>query len=188
MDSECWTRRTVLSAIGGSVLASGVAIVPAAAEEHDEASITFDDQQVSKGKNQTVVVTEVRLPEPGGFVDIHDPNDTSEAPLGQIQGANDNYLEPGTHYDVAVDLFEDFTCYEFEQDRLEESKELMAMPHRDDPNDGVYTHFCGHGGGETEDGGFGDFPDVVQDNAYVEVPPDGRGNPSDRGEETRSRD
>lgn len=179
------TRRGLLGTLGASVAASHLTVGTVAGSEVEEASITFEDQQVSRGRNQTVVVSEVRLPEPGGYIDVHDPNDTDEAPLGQIKGAHDEYLEPGVHRNVTVDLFEDFKCYQFEQDRLKESKELMAMPHKDDPNDQKYTHFCGHGGDGVEDGGFGSFPNVVQDSGYVSVPPDGRGNPSDRGRENR---
>lgn len=109
-------------------------------------------------------------------------------PLGQVKGAYDEYLEPGVYRDVEVPLFEDVTCYEFERDRLEESTELMAMPHRDEPHDEEYTHLCTHGEEETEDSGFGDFPDVVQDTALVEVPPDGRGDPSSDGTKNRSLD
>lgn len=184
------TRRDVLGAVSGSVVASSLIIGTVGAETPDTASITFEDQQVrSRGQEQTVVIAEVRIPDPGGFIDVHDPNDTEEMPLGQIQGANDGYLEPGVHHDVEVELFADFNCHEFEPDaRLEESKELMAMPHRDEPADQVFTHFCEMGEGEIEDGGFGDFPEVVQDTAHVEVPPDGRGNPSAEGEANRSRD
>lgn len=184
------TRREVLGAVSGSVVASSLIIGTVGGETPETASITFEDQPVrSRGQEQTVVIAEVRLPDPGGFIDIHDPNDTKEMPLGQIQGANDDYLEPGVHHDMEVELFEDFNCHEFDPAaRLEESKELMAMPHRDEPTDHVFTHFCEHGEGGVEDGGFGDFPNVVQDTAYVEVPPDGRGNPSPEGEENRSRD
>lgn len=185
MDTTKHTRRRLLGALGANVAASCLAVGTVGGEEIEEASITFEDQQVSRGRNQTVVVSEVRLPEPGGYIDIHDPNDTDDAPLGQIKGAYDEYLEPGVHQNVEIGLFEDFNCHQFEQDRLEESKELMAMPHKDDPNDEEYTHFCGHGDGDVEDGGFGSFPDVVQDSGYVRVPPDGRGNPSDRGRENR---
>lgn len=168
MDNNHLTRRSTLCALGGavgSILVTGTAV----GQQGTEASITFNDQQVSRGTNQTVVVESVTLPEPGGYIDIHDPNDTEEMPLGQIKGARDEYLEPGTHRQVEVKLFKDFNCYEFEQDRLEESKELMAMPHKDDPADQEFTHFCKHGGDGVEDGGFGEFPDVVQDTACIQV-------------------
>jgi hypothetical protein len=139
------------------------------------ASITFNDQQVGRGQNQSVRVAQVAYPEPGGYIDIHDPNDTEDMPLGAIQGAFDEYLEPGLFQNIQVGLFEDFNCHEFEQDQLQESKELMAMPHIDEPNDEEYTHFCGHGEGPPDDGGFfdppdGEFPeDIVDDTGFVRV-------------------
>lgn len=179
------TRRGVLRTLASGAIVGSTFVGTASAEE--TASVTFDEQQVSNGKNQSVVVESVTLPEPGGFVDIHDRNNTGRFPLGEIHGANDNYLPSGTHENIVVPLFEDFNCFEFDAERLQESKTLMAMPHKDQPHDRTYTHFCDHEG-RPEDGGFWN-PDgsLVLDEARVNVPPDGRGNPSEEGENNRSK-
>lgn len=125
------------------------------------------------------------------------------APIGRPFGVSE-FLEGGTdHYDVEIPLFVDdhVLCLDTEQDRMEESHWLMAMAHEDqtrmpgdDGDERQYIHFCWMQADEREewdrddfggnDGSFNWNEDDKPD-AYIEVPPDGRGNPSEAGENNR---
>lgn len=87
-------RYAALSALAVALLIS----MPTAAQQEDEASVTFEDQEAS---GSTVVVAEAVLPD-GGFIVIHDDR-VEEDPLGSAIGESE-YLEPGEHMDVEVQV------------------------------------------------------------------------------------
>lgn len=171
MDNKSLTRRSTLCALGG-VVGSALVTGTVVGQEESEASITFNDQQ-SDGKS--VVVESVTLPEPG-FIDFHDPSRAGgdHPTLGSGLGGSE-YLEPGTHEDLEITLFQGLPCVTFEQNRLQESKEVMAMPHVDSNDTKKFEHWCTMQDEEKEivDGGFGEFPDnIVQDTACIQVDED----------------
>lgn len=167
MDESRLTRRSTLAALGG-VVGSAVVAGTVGGNQDSEASITFEDQ-TSDGTS--VVVESVTFPE-GGFVDLHDPTMAGgdHPPLGAALGGSE-YLEPGTHEDLEITLFQGLPCVEFEQNCLQESQDVMAMPHVDSNDTEEFEHWCTMKDEETEtvDGGFGEFPDVVQDSAHIQV-------------------
>lgn len=103
----------------------------------DQATVTFENQQSENGKK--VQVKSATLPR-GGFVAIYatetllsDP-DSRLSPIGVSA-----YLEPGTHRDVEISLFEGVPGAEFNTGRkLEDDQTLVAMAHRDTNRNRVF--------------------------------------------------
>ena len=99
----------------------------------DRALVAFNAQSTS---GDTVGVSSVYLPE-GGFVAIHETEDDGTA--GRVIGVSEK-LEPGLHNSVTVELFEETQVpgATYSQDELQEDQTLIAMPHVDNPDDGIY--------------------------------------------------
>jgi len=90
-----------------------------AANEDAKASITFDDQSFD---GESVTVASATLPE-GGFVVVYDES------LGRL-GASD-YLSPGTHESVTVELFEENSFRSADDWSDREEVTLLATLHYD---------------------------------------------------------
>jgi len=97
---------TSLSPGGGAVDTASTAQVQ---QQDGDASVTFEDQTVENG---TVTVANVTVPE-GGYVVIHDDSLFDGDAVGSVVGVSD-YLEPGTHENVSVTLYEDVPGADFE--------------------------------------------------------------------------
>jgi len=102
--------------------------------EDDFASVVFENQ-TSDGTS--AVVESVTMPD-GGFISIHDErfvadDDTVAVGPGSIVGYSE-YLAPGTHSNVVVELFDDsaLDTSSYEDDSIDERVQtLIALPHRD---------------------------------------------------------
>lgn len=153
---------TVMVLAAGSVVAlPGGQLTAQQDDETNGASVTFEEQ-TSNGT--TVVVDEVTVPE-GGFVTMHDSTLLEGEAIGSVVGVSE-YLEPGTHENVTVDLF-DVEGIEFAEDeRLEDGETLIAMPHFDTNDNEVYDFASTNG---TEDGPYTDEDGAVTDPANVTV-------------------
>ena len=125
------------------------------AEEIDElegeATVTFADQD---SDGETVVVEDVTLSE-GGFLAIHDEA-FFEGEVDSVRGVSE-YLEPGDHEEVEIDLEEPIT----------EERTLSAVAHLDTTGDEEFTY--------VETGGEEDVPYVdlggspIYDEAVVAI-------------------
>jgi hypothetical protein len=162
-------------------------------ESDDEggfASVTFDDQ-TSNGTS--IVVDSVTMPE-GGFISIHDErfvadDDTVAVGPGSIVGFS-RYLDPGTHTNVGVELFDDsrLDTSPYENDRLDDGTTLIALPHKDTNDNEVWDFYPGATG---EDGAYKEGPqsddDVplnrITDTAEITVPDDGTGDENESSED-----
>ncbi|WP_407036744.1 DUF7282 domain-containing protein [Halovalidus salilacus] len=123
-------------------------------EDAPEASIMF--QQDSDG--ETVDIGQVTLEE-GGFVAVHDSSLLDGNVVGSVIGSSE-YLEPGTHESVEVQLDEP----------LEDDEAVIAMPHLD-TNDNEENDFVETEG--EEDGPYLDSTgDPVTDGAYIVISDD----------------
>jgi hypothetical protein len=124
------------------------------------ATIEFGNQEADSA---TVVVDRVVLSE-GGFVGIHDRRLFEGESLESDIGASE-YLDPGVHYSVEIDLFDvpgaDFTDEEMD---LSEGDPLVAMPHLDTNGNEEYDFV--ESGGE-EDGPYVDDGQAVVDLGLV---------------------
>ncbi|WP_435195498.1 DUF7282 domain-containing protein [Natronomonas sp. EA1] len=80
--------------------------------------MTFESQATA---GASLTVAEVSMTR-GGFVTIHDASLTEGAVFDSVRGTSD-YLAPGTHENVTVELKND--------ERIEESGTFIAMPHMD---------------------------------------------------------
>ena len=116
---------TSLSIGGGSVDTASTAQVQQ--QDAENASVTFEDQSVENG---TVTVANVTVPE-GGYVAIHNDSLQDGQAVGSVVGVSE-YLEPGTHENVTVTLYEDVPGADFENATMPEGTEtLIAMPHQE---------------------------------------------------------
>ena len=134
-------------------------LTPASAE------VQFNDQTSADGR--TVTVRSVYLPD-GGFVAIHDSTLTTEDDAtGSVIGVSEK-LDPGLHNSVTVELFEETQVpgATYTQNELQEDQTLIAMPHRDNPDDGIYE-FVLTGG--SADGAYTEDGEAVIDQATVTV-------------------
>lgn len=135
---------------------------PADCTDACDAYITFNDQEATGGRE--VVVKEACLPN-GGFIDIHDEEDTdacvNESFSAGYPLAASIYLEPGVHKNVELCLCEDNRdvggmfgeCIGWERGENEDClksdpRTLCAMLHVDDPDDCCNTHYCNHEEGD----------------------------------------
>ena len=141
------------------------------------ASVTFDDQETD---GSTVTVESVNVSE-GGFVTIHDSSLLEGATFDSVVGSSE-YLEPGEHEDVEVQLFDDETVpgAEFDQDALEDNETLIAMPHLDTNDNETYDFLETDG---EEDGPYTEDGEAVIDDAEITVVDDDADEATD-GEET----
>jgi hypothetical protein len=134
-------------------MTAGIGAVAAHSYTNDDgsdASVTFESQTID---GETVTVESVTVPD-GGFVAIHDSSLLDGAVVESVIGVS-AYLEPGTHEDVEVTLFEGVDGADFDTDSLEEDDTLIAMPHRDTDGDEEYDFVQNDGGNDgpyTEDG------------------------------------
>ncbi|QLG61436.1 hypothetical protein HUG12_06680 [Halorarum salinum] len=131
---------------------------PTETDEAEEAAVSFDEQ-TSPGT--TVTVDSVTVPE-GGFVTIHDSSLLDGDALESVVGVSE-HLEPGTHEDVTVTLY-DVSGASFDQSELEEEETLIAMPHLDTNDDEEYGFVETEG---SEDGAYTDDGGAVTDDATV---------------------
>jgi len=141
------------------------------------ATVTFDDQETD---GSTVTVESVNVSE-GGFVTIHDSSLLEGATFDSVVGSSE-YLEPGEHEDVEVQLFDDETVpgAEFDQDALEDNETLIAMPHLDTNDNETYDFLETDG---EEDGPYTEDGEAVIDDAEITVVDDDADEATD-GEET----
>ncbi|GAA0667741.1 hypothetical protein ACFQDG_06995 [Natronoarchaeum mannanilyticum] len=135
-------------------------------EEEDaqpEASVTFEDQETD---GSTVTVDSVNVSE-GGFVTIHDSSLLEGATFDSVVGSSE-YLEPGEHEDVEVQLYDEETVpgAEFDQDALEDNQTLIAMPHLDTNGNESYDFLETDG---EEDGPYTEDGEAVVDDAEITV-------------------
>ena len=143
-------------------LAGGVAVTAAGAnmgqsdvvaqvDDTETATVTFDDQD---SDGNTVTVDSASLPD-GGFVTIHDSTLLDGDAIGSVVGTSE-YLEPGDHEDVTVELDES----------IDGTQTLIAMPHMDTNENQQYDFVTSEGLDDTPylaDGG------AVTDDASVTV-------------------
>jgi len=114
---------TSLSASGGAVDTASTAQVQQ--QQEANASVTFDDQTAENG---TVTVATVTVAD-GGYVTIHDDSLRDGDAIGSVVGVSE-YLEPGTHENVTVTLYEGVPGADFENVSEPMGTEtLIAMPH-----------------------------------------------------------
>ncbi|WP_256391561.1 DUF7282 domain-containing protein [Natronoarchaeum rubrum] len=127
------------------------------------ATVTFDDQETD---GSTVTVQSVNVSE-GGFVTIHDSSLLEGATFDSVVGSSE-YLDPGEHEDVEVQLFDNETVpgAEFDQDALEENQTLIAMPHLDTNDNESYDFIETEG---AEDGPYTEDGEAVIDDAEITV-------------------
>jgi cytochrome c oxidase assembly protein Cox11 len=129
-------------------------------EAAPSADVTFANQTTD---GTTVVVDSVTMSE-GGFVAIHNSSLFEGNVIGSVIGVSD-YLEPGTHEDVEITLY-DVPGASFNVDSLPADEELVAMPHLDTDGDEAYGFVATGGdvdGPYTQDGA------PVTDTALVTV-------------------
>lgn len=130
-------RRNALRTIGGTV-AVGIglgAVAPAAAhdeEGHQEnyAEIKFNPQRTAGGSLRVARYE----PKGDGFITIHTWGLITRGDAANTICGVTGPFGPGRYSNVEVRLFEDGTGYSDafgDQDRLEESQPLVAVPHRD---------------------------------------------------------
>jgi hypothetical protein len=123
----------------GSAVVDRAAITVESTDGKPTASVTFDDQSTG---GRTVRIGSVTVSE-GGFVAIHDASLLDGAVLESVIGVS-AYLEPGSHEDVTVTLF-DVPGGEFESTMLEEDQPLIAMPHLDTNGNDTYDFLTSGG-------------------------------------------
>lgn len=133
------TRRRALRIAGGIAGATigGAGLASADAgngrARGKTADVRFENQTVS-GRIDSVEVAETFLPD-GGFVIIHDVA-ASEVGIGPPVGATE-HLHPGTNRNVTADITGSQFAGNF--GNPETTQSLIAMPHRDEPDDQALT-------------------------------------------------
>jgi len=79
----------------------------------------------------------------GGFVTIHDLSLFEAQPLESVVGVTE-YLDPGSHSDVSVQLF-DVPGRTIDQQAIDEPMPLIAMPHADSNDNQTYEFVTSEG-------------------------------------------
>ena len=124
-------------------------------------SVMFEDQR-SSGK--AVTVKSSTLPD-GGFVAIHDKRLLEGKKLQSVVGVS-GYLDPGTHEDIEVTLFNvkgrDFSASR----QLKSDQPLIAMPHHDTNGNQEYDFDYTKG---KADGPYRKNGEVLVDKAQITV-------------------
>lgn len=164
------------------VLASGAALAqhsqetPTEPDDEDaEATVEFEDQSTD---GETVVIDSVTLSE-GGYVVIHNESLYEGDALASSIGVSE-YLEPGEHENVTVELF-DVPGGEFTADELTDDQTLAAMPHQDTNDDEEFDFVADEG---AEDGPYVDEDgEAVLDEADVTVDGDEEDEDDDEDED-----
>ncbi|WP_336035522.1 DUF7282 domain-containing protein [Halobacterium yunchengense] len=157
------------AAVGGAPAADAATAVQPA-----NASVTFSNQSVDDG---AVTVESVTLPE-GGYVTVHDSGLLEGDALGSVVGVSE-YLEPGTHDDVTVPLYEGVEGVDFEDAAPTGEQTLVAMPHLETTGDETFDFVASDG---EDDGPYVANETVVTDEATVTFAgEDGDGERADRG-------
>lgn len=135
------------------------------------ATISFQDQE-SDGRS--VVVDSIYLPE-GGYAVMHDGRIFGGQVVGSVIGTSE-YLEPGFHRNVEVQLF-DVPGATFDEERLTRDQLLVGMAHQDTDGDEQFD-FVATGG--ADDGAYAvdGFPVVGVADVSLEEDDD-----SDEGED-----
>jgi hypothetical protein len=149
-------------------MTAGIGAVPAdghTSGDDSDASVTFENGTTD---GETVTVESVTVPD-GGFVAIHDASLLDDEVVSSVVGVS-TYLEPGTHEDVEITLFEGVDGTTFDQERLEEESTLIAMPHRDTDGDEEYDFVQNEGG---NDGPYTQDGEAIVDTATVSVEDEG---------------
>jgi hypothetical protein len=125
------------------------------------ASVVFNNQTT---EGTTVVVESVTMSE-GGFIAIHNTSLREGNTLGSVVGVSEP-LSAGTHENVEATLF-DVPGQNFAENMtLEESQTLIAMPHFDTNDNGVYDFITSNA---TEDGPYTANGSAVVDPVSVTV-------------------
>lgn len=132
-------RKAIRTVAGALTVGVGLGSIHSASAEQQTnyAEIEFDDQ---RGGGAVVRVART-LVEADGFITIHtwDLIAKQDGP-NTICGVS-RLLEPGEYFDVPVKLFHGRTGYSEafgDQKRLEESQQLIAVPHRDVNHSGAF--------------------------------------------------
>ncbi|SFF86701.1 hypothetical protein SAMN04488063_0582 [Halopelagius inordinatus] len=164
------SRRTFLSAsavglAGVGLAASSTGVAADGGDDNDGdaepfATVEFGNQMAGE---HTVVVDATVL-SAGGFVAVHDGRLFEGQAAESVVGVSE-YLSPGAHYSVEVDLFSGVPGTEFDEETsLSEGQPLVAMPHLDTNGNETYD-FVTSGG--SEDGPYVDDGSPVVDLALA---------------------
>ncbi|MHB9287508.1 hypothetical protein ACKVMT_10790 [Halobacteriales archaeon Cl-PHB] len=149
------SRRTFLTAaagVGAASLAAGSAAAAgcgddAADGDAEEAMADSEPFAAVEYSNQYTEGSEIYVDSTvlsdGGYVAIHDATLFQGEITGSVVGVSD-YLEPGAHYRVPVDLF-DVPGADFDRSALESTEVLVPMPHQETSGNETYD-FVASGG------------------------------------------
>ena len=127
----------------------------------DTASATFEDQSTD---GSSVTVASAALPD-GGFVAMHDSSLLDGNVAGSVIGVSEKY-DAGTVMKVEVPLYSGVPGSDFDQSALQEDQTLIAMPHKDTNDNGIYDFITS--GGEA-DGAYVQDGSAVVDDAEISV-------------------
>lgn len=117
--------------------------------------VSINGQTVSRGNGTDTVDVEGTYVQDGGFIALHE-----ESPSGEIIGVSDE-LDPGFHGNVdPIEITLD--------SQLSDTTNIVAMPHRDNPDDGQFTFADPLGGDPPYTRGGSSVP--VVDSASVATP------------------
>lgn len=132
------------------------------------AAVEFTNQY----SDGTEIVVDATTLSDGGYVAIHDARLFEGAVVESVIGVS-HYLEPGVHYEVPITLF-DVPGADFEEESLDGTTPLVAMPHVENSGNETYT-FVASGG--DVDGPYAEAGLPVVDAGFVTV--DGGGENGD---------
>jgi hypothetical protein len=155
----CWGAA---AAVAAPAPATDDATGPTAAtsiQQEANATVAFDDQTATA---TNVTVSNVTLPE-GGYVAIHDSSLLEGEVVESVVGVS-AYLEPGTHENVTVTLYGDVPGATFENESLQSSQVLVAMPHEETTGGETYDFVASNG---SDDGPYVVDGEAVTDSATV---------------------
>jgi hypothetical protein len=127
----------------------------------DTASATFEDQSTD---GSSVTVASAALPD-GGFVAMYDSSLLDGNVAGSVIGVSEKY-DAGTVMKVEVPLYSGVPGSDFDQSALQEDQTLIAMPHKDTNDNGIYDFITS--GGEA-DGAYVQDGSAVVDDAEISV-------------------
>jgi hypothetical protein len=127
----CWGAAGAATAAPAPAADQSASTAADVQQQEGNATVTFDNQTAA---NDTVTV-------------------------GSVVGVSE-YLEPGTHENVTVTLYADVPGATFENESLQSSQVLVAMPHEETTGDEAYDFVASNG---SDDG-----PYVVDGEAVVD--------------------
>ncbi len=129
-------------------------------EMQTNASVTFDDQDAS---GDAVTVQSVTVPD-GGYVAIHDSALLEGDAVGSVVGVSE-YLEPGTHENVSVTLYDGVVGADFSNTSAPNGTEtFVAMPHEETGDNDTFAFVATNG---SQDGPYMTDGEPVVDDASV---------------------